>query len=39
MVIIGKIHSELKKIEDCLVQENENAPGETMEIFLQGIRL
>ena len=33
IVIIGKIHSELKKIEDCPLQENENAQGATIEIF------
>jgi tRNA-Thr(GGU) m(6)t(6)A37 methyltransferase TsaA len=30
---IGKIHSSLKKMEDCPLQENENAPGATIEIF------
>src|SRR5688572_18574371 len=41
IVIIGKIHSELKKIEDCPLQENENAPAATIEIFpgfLEGIK-
>jgi len=31
--IIGKIHSELKNKEDCPLQENENAPEATIEIF------
>jgi tRNA-Thr(GGU) m(6)t(6)A37 methyltransferase TsaA len=31
--IIGKIHSELKKKEDCPLQESENAPEATIEIF------
>src|SRR5262245_34933421 len=31
--IIGKIHSELKKKEDCPLQENEDAPEATIEIF------
>jgi tRNA-Thr(GGU) m(6)t(6)A37 methyltransferase TsaA len=30
---IGKIHSDLKKIEDCPLQENENAPAARLEIF------
>ena len=30
---IGIIHSALKNKEDCPLQENENAPGATMEIF------
>lgn len=37
---IGKIHSELKKIDDCPLQENENAPEATIIIFhefLEGI--
>ena len=39
--IIGKIHSELKRIEDCPLQENENAPEAIIEIFpefLEGIK-
>ena len=39
--IIGKIHSELKRIEDCPLQENENAPEAVLEIFpefLEGIK-
>ena len=39
--IIGVIHSSLKKKEDCPLQENENAPEATLEIypeFLEGIR-
>ena len=39
--IIGKIHSELKKVEDCPLQENENAPEAIVEIFpdfLEGIK-
>ena len=38
---IGKIHSSLKTIEDCPLQENENAPEATIEIyseFLEGIK-
>ena len=31
--IIGKIHSELKRIEDCPLQENESAPEAILEIF------
>lgn len=41
LVVIGKIHSELKKIEDCPLQENEGAPGATIEVypqFLKGIK-
>lgn len=30
---IGKIHSDLKKIEDCPLQENENAPAAFLEVF------
>lgn len=30
---IGVIHSELKKLEDCPLQENENAPKASIEIF------
>jgi tRNA-Thr(GGU) m(6)t(6)A37 methyltransferase TsaA len=30
---IGKIHSPLKKIEDCPLQESENAPEASLEIF------
>ena len=30
---IGKIHSELKKIEECPLQENENAPEAVLQIF------
>jgi len=39
--IIGKIHSELKRAEDCPLQENENAPEAIVEIFtefLEGIK-
>jgi len=39
--IIGKIHSELKRVEDCPLQENENAPEAIVEIFpefLEGIK-
>ena len=39
--IIGKIHSALKTIEDCPLQENENAPEAIVEIFpefLEGIK-
>src|SRR6185312_6197916 len=31
--IIGKIHSPLKKIEDCPRQENESAPEAEIEVF------
>ena len=31
--LIGEIHSELKRIEDCPLQENENAPGAYLEIY------
>ena len=39
--LIGKIHSQLKSIEDCPLQENENAPEAEIEIFpefLEGIQ-
>ena len=39
--IIGKIHSELKRIEDCPLQESENAPEAVVEIFpefIEGIK-
>jgi tRNA-Thr(GGU) m(6)t(6)A37 methyltransferase TsaA len=39
--IIGKIHSELKRVEDCPLQETENAPDAVVEIFpefLEGIK-
>ena len=39
--IIGNIHSDLKRIEDCPLQENENAPEAVVEIFpefLEGIK-
>jgi tRNA-Thr(GGU) m(6)t(6)A37 methyltransferase TsaA len=38
---IGTIHSELKKIEDCPLQENENAPDASIMIFkefIEGIK-
>ena len=38
---IGKVHSSLKKVEDCPLQENEEAPEATIEIypeFLEGIK-
>ena len=38
---IGKIHSPLKKVEDCPLQENEEAPEATIEIYpeyLEGIK-
>jgi len=38
---IGKIHSPLKTIEDCPLQESEDAPEATIEIypeFLEGIK-
>ena len=31
--VIGKIHSDLKSIEDCPLQENESAPEAVLEIF------
>ena len=31
--LIGTIHSQLKKLEDCPRQEKEGAPGATIEIF------
>ena len=30
---IGKVHSELRRPEDCPLQERENAPEATIEIF------
>ena len=41
LTIIGKIHSELKRIEDCPLQGNESAPAAVLEIFpefLEGIK-
>jgi tRNA-Thr(GGU) m(6)t(6)A37 methyltransferase TsaA len=41
IVIIGKIHSELKEREDCPLQESENAPEALIEIFpefIEGIK-
>ena len=41
LTIIGKIHSELKRIEDCPLQENESAPEAVLEIlpeFFEGIK-
>lgn len=38
---IGKIHSALKRIEECPLQENENAPEAVLQIFpefTEGIR-
>ena len=38
---IGRIHSSLKRLEDCPLQENENAPEATIEIYpeyLKGIK-
>jgi tRNA-Thr(GGU) m(6)t(6)A37 methyltransferase TsaA len=38
---IGVIHSKLKNLEDCPLQENENAPQATIELFAkykQGIK-
>jgi tRNA-Thr(GGU) m(6)t(6)A37 methyltransferase TsaA len=38
---IGTIHSELKSIQDCPLQENENAPEAVIEIlpaFIEGIK-
>lgn len=39
--IIGVVHSTLKKVEDCPLQESENAPGAEIEIFpefMEGIK-
>ena len=39
--IIGKIHSPLKNIDDCPLQENENAPEASIEVFpefIEGIK-
>ena len=39
--IIGTIHSDLKRIEDCPLQENENAPKAAIEVYpeyLEGIK-
>lgn len=39
--IIGYIHSSLKSLEDCPLQENENAPEASIQIlpaFIEGIR-
>lgn len=33
LFIIGVIHSDLKRLEDCPLQESENAPQATLEIF------
>ncbi len=41
LTYIGKIHSELKRIEDCPLQEAENAPEATIQIlpeFTEGIK-
>jgi tRNA-Thr(GGU) m(6)t(6)A37 methyltransferase TsaA len=41
VIFIGKIHSELKRIEECPLQENENAPEAVIEIFpefIEGIK-
>jgi tRNA-Thr(GGU) m(6)t(6)A37 methyltransferase TsaA len=32
---IGKVHSELERLEDCPLQERENAPQATIEIFTE----
>ena len=32
---IGKVHSRLKSLEDCPLQEKENAPEATIEIFAE----
>jgi tRNA-Thr(GGU) m(6)t(6)A37 methyltransferase TsaA len=32
---IGTVHSQLKRIEDCPLQENENAPEAEIEIFVE----
>ena len=34
---IGKVHSELKRLEDCPLLEHENAPEATIEIFTEFI--
>jgi tRNA-Thr(GGU) m(6)t(6)A37 methyltransferase TsaA len=39
--IIGVVHSTLKSVEDCPLQESENAPGAEIEIFpefIEGIK-
>lgn len=39
--LIGKVNSELRRIEDCPLQENENAPNASITIypeFLEGIQ-
>ena len=39
--ILGKVHSALKQKEDCPLQENENVPAASIEIFpefLEGIK-
>jgi tRNA-Thr(GGU) m(6)t(6)A37 methyltransferase TsaA len=33
LIFIGKIKSELKRLEDCPLQESENAPPATLQIF------
>ena len=33
LLLIGVVHSELKRMEDCPLQESENAPEATIEIF------
>lgn len=41
ITFIGSVHSELKRIEDCPLLENENAPGAAIEIFpgyIEGIK-
>jgi tRNA-Thr(GGU) m(6)t(6)A37 methyltransferase TsaA len=41
LAFIGTIHSELKQLSDCPRQENEKAPGATIEIlneFVEGIQ-
>ena len=32
---IGVIHSDLKELSDCPLQEHENAPGAVIEIFTE----
>lgn len=35
ITFIGKVHSELKKLEDCPLLEHENAPQATIEVFTE----
>lgn len=35
LVFVGKVHSELKDLQDCPRQEKENAPQATIEVFAE----